>query len=266
MSRSLREFIKSNAVRVPGGSALLLMLRKWRFARSLRRSAQTSQEIFTTCYRGKSWGDHESASGPGSTLEYTANLRRELPLLIRQRSVMRLLDAPCGDFHWMKTIRGELDCEYIGGDIVAELVSANQAQYADTRTRFVQVDISKDPLPAADLWLCRDVLFHLSEREVFMAIHNFLRSGIPAMLTSSHPECRYNSDIPTGAFRPLNLCLAPYEFPPPQIRIDDWIEGWPVRHMCLWQRSEVEQAMTRNRSYRRFVAQAAAKPGLQLPV
>ena len=53
------------------------------------------QEIF---YR------QSGKSGPGSTIEYTKNLRFHLPIIIDKFNVKTLLDAPCGDLVWMSTI------------------------------------------------------------------------------------------------------------------------------------------------------------------
>jgi hypothetical protein len=50
--------------------------------------------------------------------------------------------------------------EYMGGDIVEKLIQQNQSKYGDPHTRFITIDIVKDLLPQADLWLCRDCLFH----------------------------------------------------------------------------------------------------------
>jgi len=36
----------------------------------------------------------------------------------------------------------------------------NSARFADQKCSFIDMDIISDPLPRADAWLCRDVLFH----------------------------------------------------------------------------------------------------------
>ena len=59
------------------------------------------------------------------------------------------------------------EVHYIGGEIVPEFVEANNARYANDNTRFILCDILKDELPAVDLWLCRDVLFHFRYADIF---------------------------------------------------------------------------------------------------
>ena len=132
---------------------------------------------------------------------------------------------------------------YIGGDIIPGLVSDNQQQFGDAHTRFAVIDITTDRLPEADLWLCRDSLFHLSDADILSALRNFVRSEIGYLLTTTHPECALNTDIPTGSSRLLNLELAPFSLPEPAERIDDWIEGHPVRQLCLWNRASIARVL-----------------------
>jgi hypothetical protein len=35
--------------------------------------------------------------------------------------------------------------------------------------------------------------------------------------------------------------MAPFNFSKPITRIDDWIEGYPVRHMCLWHKDDIKK-------------------------
>lgn len=237
IKQRLKRGLKALLLRLPGGTALLQRLRTARFRRAWG-GLRTPREIFGHFYETNRWRDAESVSGPGSTLAYTANLRAELPGLFARLGVRRVLDAPCGDYNWFRQV--ERPCiDYVGGDIVGAMVQANQARYGDAQTRFVELDITVDPLPSADLWLCRDVLFHLSEEDVFKALANFVSSDIKYLLTSTHPRCTQNRDIASGDFRLLNLRLAPYGFAAPLAAIDDWVEGYPERQISLWERDAV---------------------------
>jgi len=110
----------------------------------------------------------------------------------------------------------------------------------------VQLDIVRDELPAADLWLCRDCLPHLSQALIVQAIKNFLASDIPYLLTSVHPECGENNDILTGDFRLLNLELPPFAFPPSLLRVDDSSEGLAAKDLVLWHRDALSEALQSN--------------------
>ncbi len=181
--------------------------------------------------------------GPGSSAEYTARLRTELPALFQRLGIHSLLDAPCGEFGWFRWMARDPNLTYVGGDIVPGLVSANQREFGDARTRFEVIDITTDRLPSADLWLCRDCLFHFSEADIFATLRNFAQSEIRYLLTTTHPQCAQNTDISTGSFRLLNLELPPFGFPEPAERIDDWIEGHPVRQLALWDRVSIARVL-----------------------
>src|SRR5262249_14400546 len=72
--------------------------------------------------------------GAGSTLAYTQNLRRALPLLLTQLGVKRVLDAPCGDYHWFRFIERPPEMHYVGADIVKPLIVQNREHYENETT------------------------------------------------------------------------------------------------------------------------------------
>lgn len=198
---------------------------------------KAGNNIFDYYYQNNTWGDSESVSGPGSTLAYTENIRTKIPELVEELGVFIILDSPCGDFNWFRAIEWNRSISYIGADIVKPLIDKNQLLYGDASKRFISLDITNDKLPEADLWLCRDCLFHLSYKDITIAIQNFLTSDIRYILTSNHQNCTKNKDITTGSFRLLNLELPPFNLGKPIMVIDDWIEGFPERQLCLWERN-----------------------------
>lgn len=192
----------------------LIFRRARNIAQTLHLWSPPLDKIFNGIYRNNSWADPESISGRGSTLAYTVVIRRELPVLLESVEARSLLDAPCGDFNWMRHVAlGGV--KYIGGDIVPELIARNREQYGDTSRDFLVLDLTKDQLPLVDVILCRDCLIHLSYRHIHAAISNFKKSNARYLLTTTHPTVRENSDIPTGAWRSVNLQLPPFNFPEP---------------------------------------------------
>lgn len=253
----VREAVREVLLCIPGGGELLRRWRLYRFHRHYGGNP-SSQEVFTTHYQANSWGSAESLSGPGSTVEYTANIRREIPLLAQRLGIRVLLDAPCGDFNWFRLVSLPEGVRYVGGDIVAWLIERNQRVYGNQKVTFVHLDVTQGLEPAGirvsdgiALWLCRDLLFHFSNRHIFATVDHFLRSPIGYLLTSSHTDCSRNSDIPTGSFRLLNLELPPYCFGPPLEAIEDYVEGWPRRKLCLWDRDTLKERLADNRAMRR---------------
>ncbi len=231
-------FLKSFISLFPGGKNLAEKHSYRRRSRLLERVGDT-EDRFTAIYKHNEWKNEESRSGEGSTLEYTRNIRKEIPPLIERYGFKTILDAPCGDYHWFHRIQRAQDTQYIGADIVEPLIATNQENFGNENTRFIHLDIIEQQLPDADLWLCRDCLVHLSYGDIFSVIANFLDSNIRYLLTSTHPDCDRNIDIPTGHFRLLNLALPPFSFCKPILLIDDWIEGSPVRHLALWEKKDL---------------------------
>jgi hypothetical protein len=207
-----------------------------------------SKKVFGSLYSSNAWGSGESFSGQGSTLEYTESIRAAIPNLVRDYSIDRFLDAPCGDYNWFQHIKREPGFRYIGADVVPELIARNRALFESADTRFMQLDITRDPLPDADIWMCRDCLFHLSYRDIFHALANLLRSDIPLFLSTTHIDCTKNSDIATGSFRLINLQLQPFCLGEPIAEFPDWVEGHYRRTLALWRTKDMAKALATNRA------------------
>ena len=208
----------------------------------LRSNRQRAEAIFRVKYASNAWRGVESRSGTGSDDDQTRVLIAELPPLFRRLGVGSLLDIPCGDFHWMR--RMDLTgIRYVGADIVPEVAEANQ-RFARDGVRFVRLDLVHDRLPRADLVLVRDCLVHLPYVEALHALRNLCRSGSIYLLTTTFPKRTRNSDTVLGGWRPLNLELAPFGFPPPAHVINEHCtEGrgaYADKSLGLWRLTEVE--------------------------
>jgi|HubBroStandDraft_3_1064219.scaffolds.fasta_scaffold16491_3 hypothetical protein len=179
-----------------------------------------SEKLFTDIYRRNAWLGSESCSGPGSGRAETEELRKELPALLAELGCRSLLDAPCGDFHWMSETPLALET-CIGADIVPEIVERNRRRHGGGSRRFLCLDLRSAALPRVDLVLCRDGLVHLSDRDVRRALANFERSGSTWLLATTFPGRPDNPPIVTGEWRPLNLEAPPFGLPPPLRRLDE---------------------------------------------
>jgi SAM-dependent methyltransferase len=191
--------------------------------------------VFQKLYRRNLLRNMESVSGSGSTLEQTGELRSQLPLLLNELGVRSVLDAPCGDFNWMRHVVAGIE-HYTGVDVVPDIIEANQRSYGCPTREFRVADICQDPLPCADLVLCRDCLVHLCFADIFRAIGNFRRSGSRYLLTTTFTGLPGNADIVTGEWRPLNLLLPPFGFPVPERVLNERCsEGsWHDKCLALW--------------------------------
>src|SRR3972149_4870646 len=131
---------------------------------------RSKESIFTEIYRKHRWGG-KSRSGPGSDFEETEEIRCELPNVLEEYQITSMLDIPCGDFNWLRTIDFN-SILYLGADIVHEIIVENKKKYSTINRSFVKRDILKNSLPKADLVLCRDLLVHFSNKDVLKALKN----------------------------------------------------------------------------------------------
>jgi len=218
-----------------------LRLQAWRVRDALQhrvRGRTHRRHIFERIYDRNLWGDPESASGGGSGTAATDAIRRDLPMLFERYGIRSLLDAPCGDFHWMKHVSGSLE-RYTGVDIVRDLVERNERLYGTDRVRFACADIVADPLPAADAVLCRDCFIHLPTRLIRAALANFRASGIRYLLLTNDHDVESYHDIPIGSFRRVNFERPPFSFPPPLHVVNESRNG--DRQLCLWEFDSLRQ-------------------------
>ncbi len=240
-TRAFRLLKREGLAGIPKGIRYLARRLKDEIARRRILRAASPQARFTEIYRTRFWPGKESVSGPGSSLNSTANLRKRLPALFKEFSVARMLDAPCGDFAWMRhVVRENPAVQYLGGDIVEPLIAENLRRYGREGVRFAHLDITKGPLPEADLWMCRDCLCHLSLEDIYAALRRFAEARIPYFLTSTWPHkdgCVENGQIRSGDFRRIDLFSAPFSFPKPLRVIADQEDGSTL--MCLWSREQL---------------------------
>ena len=198
--------------RFPAGLRLYRRIRQAR--RDLGFRARGMERVFSDIYRNNSWADPETVSGRGSTLERTEVIRRELPSLLAELRAKSLLDAACGDFNWMRHVDlGEV--EYLGVDVVPELITKNHLTYSGPRRDFIALDITRDMLPCSDVILCRDCFIHLSFKHIAAAVANFKRSGSTFLLATTHIHTGENTDVESGGGHYVNLGLHPFNFPDP---------------------------------------------------
>ena len=180
------------------------------------------KERFSYIYSARYWPSKESVSGPGSEFQNTLNIRTEITKLIHQYKIKKFLDVPCGDFSWIKSIIKD-DINYIGGDIVSELIKINKKKSNTSNINFIEIDLLDDELPSADLMLCRDCLVHLSNQNIKKFLRNFIKSEIKYLLITSYETDlnENNIDIKDGDFRPTYLMKSPFNLPNPVIKILD---------------------------------------------
>jgi hypothetical protein len=206
------------------------------------KMAESPKSKFDQIAEGNLWGSSESLSGGGSEVQRTERYRRSLIRLFEERQFKSMFDAPCGDMNWMPLALQEARIDYVGGDISPSLIDRNRDRFPELK--FLEFDITSDQFPEADVWHCRDCLFHLSYRDIDLALRNFLRSRIPYALITNHFGLIRNVDIESGGWRYLDLRRAPFNLPAPGASLEDYTFGDLPRFVCLWPRAQIEHSLS----------------------
>lgn len=235
--------LKQIAKKIPGVPFL------YRSLMSTNNSSKQIESVFTDIYRTNAWGGTDSVSGPGSNIEQTKTLIRDLPALLEDFNIATLLDIPCGDFHWMSTLDlGRVT--YTGADIVEELVRTNNARYARPGVHFEKRNLLTDKLPSVDLILCRDCLVHFSFDDCFSALQSIGQSGSRYLLMTTFTARNDNVDIVTGGWRPLNLQSSPFLLPEMLRTINEGCTEdagvYQDKSLGLWRIEDIRNALPAN--------------------
>jgi hypothetical protein len=230
--REIKNFVKHRApYLVPAYSYIC-----WNFFIRPRWQRMGVAAVFTEHYRNNGWGSSESVSGTGSTVGQTAVVREILLQIVRTYEIGTVLDIPCGDFNWMRLV--DLPVRYIGADIVDDLVAENNRKFANPGCSFIKLDLTEDPLPQADLIMCRDCLFHFSFEHIAKALTNIKGSGARFVLATTNSRLDRNRNIVTGGWRRLNLRKPPFSLPEPLMLIDEKIPDQD-KSLGLWRISDL---------------------------
>jgi len=210
-------------------------------------SEKSLEARFTRIYNEKLWTGSESASGYGSGIEYTRSLRKYLQLIIENYEISKIFDMACGDCNWIKNFFETKKIEYLGCDIVRALIEKNTELYGGDLIKFEVLDVVSDNLPSADLVICRDVLFHLPNRDILTVLSKICATQSKYLLVTTHindsKDQFSNVDIDAGDFRRIDLFEKPFSFPRESIlTFNDWMAPDPPRMMALYDVRELRKS------------------------
>ena len=212
---------------------------------------KSSKDRFAEIYKHNIWSSMESRSGEGSEVSYTAPLRKWLIRNINLLNIKTFVDAPCGDFNWMKLVLPKVNIDYKGLDIVDSVIEQNNALYASDKIKFEVADICEDRLPDCDIIMVRDCLFHLSYEDINSFLINLSKTNYKYLLTTTHMVDKNfkNSNIRTGDWRLIDLFSNPFFFDTQKVkaRVDDFPEGHASkREMLLLEKDFVPSKLNKS--------------------
>ena len=178
-------------------------------------------DIFDKIYENSYWG---KGSGGGSSPEATQPYKVFLEDFIRQHDIKSIVDLGCGDWQFSQFLDFG-SATYIGVDASKRVITANQQSFSRSGVAFINLPEDCSELPCADLLICKDVLMHLSTKEV-QDILSILPNYKYALITNDVPcvsafgqivlKLRrpfspvVNREIKTGDYRPLDPTKHPF--------------------------------------------------------
>ena len=191
-------------------------------------SSEFLKHKFSKIYDGNLFRGSESLSGGGSDLDQTQTIELEIPKILKEFQIRSVLDVPCGDQNWIRSIDLTGVC-YVGADIVTSLVNENNETYSSEDKNFIELDLTQTVPPAMDLILCRDLFVHLTTNSINRCLENIKLSGSTYLLTTTFTTSRTYKELPVLApiitrgvgWRPINLQLEPFVLPPPILTINE---------------------------------------------
>jgi len=172
-----------------------LLLRPW-------YKHQRIEKVFTDIYLKNLWGGKlgEFYSGDGSSHHYPDRYGEMVKEFIHKKRITSVVDLGCGDFVVGSKIQ-EAGIQYVGVDIVQELIKENQKRFSNSDVSFQCLNILTDPLPDGELCLVRQVFQHLSNAEISLALQK-IRSYPYVIITEYYPaesdKTIPNKDKPHG--------------------------------------------------------------------
>jgi hypothetical protein len=139
------------------------------------RSVSSVEKVFTDIYRERKWGaalgGEEFDSGLGSAQSDAVQEYVNAVIALASEKGFTgktFVDIGCGDFRIGSRLLPSVGL-YIGVDVVRPLIERNRRLFTQNHVRFEHADATRAPLPPGEVCLLRQVLQHLSNRQI-MAI------------------------------------------------------------------------------------------------
>jgi 2-polyprenyl-3-methyl-5-hydroxy-6-metoxy-1,4-benzoquinol methylase len=172
----------------------------------------TSEEVFQKVYEIAAWGKDETGkgtSGPGSNPENAVEYLSFIQEFLKKHEIKSVVDLGCGDFQLGQKIDWG-NIQYTGIDVARVVVEANTSKFTKPNITFVHQDGATNPLPAADLLLCKDVLQHLPNKDILAILAQLPKFRYCLITNDFYPIYNHNTDIPRGSYRTVNLVMSPF--------------------------------------------------------
>ena len=178
----------------------------------LSKVPRNYKRVFDDIYEQGIWNDSDKTaplSGPGSSIENTVDVSVLLGEFIYDKNIKSIADLGCGDLTWMSRTNffNDKDISYIGIDVAGSLIEKHKKSYENKS--FFNLDITADKLPNAELFIIRDVIFHLHLERIIKLFKNIKGKWKYLAITSCLNHVN-NNKFDRWHFSERNLNIHPF--------------------------------------------------------
>jgi 2-polyprenyl-3-methyl-5-hydroxy-6-metoxy-1,4-benzoquinol methylase len=198
------------------------------YAEAKKYARMSRRETFSYIYKNDKWEENKWGgglgdgfySGPGSwDFKFVEPYVELISNIIKEKQITSIVDFGCGDFNiGSHIVKDNSNVDYIGVDIVPELIERNRNRFKSDNVRFECMDIvDEEKLPDADLCLIKEVFQHLGNKEIMQVLPKLKKYKyviITDNLLKENPDV--NKDVAHGHHSgrylndpPFNICVKP---------------------------------------------------------
>ena len=216
------------------------------FQKLIKDKSSLRKTVFTSIFKSKHWAhgdmpdEYISVSGHGSNInsEQSNNLIYSLVEFIKKNNINSILDMPCGDFLWMNKLLKQIEIRnYLGLDIVEEIINQNIKLYENENIRFKSCDIVDfETSEDFDLVLMRDFFIHTNNEDIKRILMNIKKMNIKYFAFENYSVSK-NVDVVPGKHRKINLKLDPFNLMEPFYSFKDYEID---KFICIYQKKALD--------------------------
>lgn len=179
------------------------------------KDTHSCEEIFSQIYLEGRWGKDaqgEGTSGKGSHISNAKVYVVFLQDFLQKRGIKSVIDVGCGDWGLSQYIDWQ-GISYIGTDVVVHIIEKNKKQFATPSIQFICGDALREDLPAADLFICKDMMQHLTHQQILKLCEQLPKYTYCLLTNDVDPLnlSSFNDDLPeAGGERTLDLTWPPF--------------------------------------------------------
>ena len=171
------------------------------------------KNIFESIYEKNVWNNADPRiplSGPGSSMENTKNVAKLLDDFVQDAKCVSVTDLGCGDLTWMSktSLFQNEKISYVGIDIAEPLIIKHSFAYP--KKLFLNKDIvTNNDIPYSSLIIIRDVIFHLSIKDVQSIFRN-IQGKFDYIAITSCNNLKNEDNFNVWHFNPRNIHIEPF--------------------------------------------------------